>query len=256
MSLNGKEIYRCYDGMGPIQIIDNGDYRYMTFGGNEQQSCLLRSNPALLQHDYARAMMLVLLFIEPKELLFFGLGGGCMATCLHHNYPQSKLTAIELRQAVIDAAYQYFRLPEDERLEVLNMDIQEYFDEVESMQADIIFSDIYSAVGVDDQQLTLKYVEECHRLLSNNGWLVMNFWSSNRKKMTLFDAVYDCFADVRVCTTGGGNWLLFAGKKVNEQSSEQLKRSANTLSVRLGFSVLNYLNQLQKCIAPTKLSSR
>ncbi len=60
MSLPGKEISRSYDDYGPVIVMDDGNKRYMAFSENDEQSCLLKSEPYLLQHDYCRAMMLVL----------------------------------------------------------------------------------------------------------------------------------------------------------------------------------------------------
>ena len=90
MSLPGKEIFHTHDDYGPLIVTDDGERRFMAFSENDEQSCLLKKNPALLQHDYCRAMLLVLLFKQPKTLLMFGLGGGSLATALHHHVPGLK----------------------------------------------------------------------------------------------------------------------------------------------------------------------
>ena len=63
MSL-GKELYRYYDEYGPLQVFDDGNKRYLSFGDGDEQSCQLKSDPLQLQHDYSRAMLLVLLFVS------------------------------------------------------------------------------------------------------------------------------------------------------------------------------------------------
>src|SRR2546430_1254668 len=132
----GKEIYRTYDEYGPLQVFDDGPKRYLSFGDGGEQSCVLKAEPFLLQHDYTRAMLLPLLFSRPGDAILMGLGGGALPACLHHNLSDAQLRVVELRHAVIKLAYRYFQLPRDERLQVINCDAGEFVDAETTQKTD------------------------------------------------------------------------------------------------------------------------
>ena len=112
------------DAFGPITVTDDGTCRTLAFADHDAQSCCLKTAPQLLQYDYTQAMLLVLLFCQPKRVWLLGLGGGSLATALHHFIPGIHITAVELRPAVIELAYRYFQLPHSKRLAVVQQDAQ------------------------------------------------------------------------------------------------------------------------------------
>ena len=69
-----KEIYRSFDEYGLLRVFEDGNKRYLAFAEDDEQSCQLKSEPLLLQHDYTRAMLLVLLFTQPQNIMLFGAG--------------------------------------------------------------------------------------------------------------------------------------------------------------------------------------
>ncbi|SIS91618.1 spermidine synthase [Neptunomonas antarctica] len=245
MSIPGKEIYRGYDEFGVIRVLDDGYKRYLSFGDVDEQSCWLKSEPAIPQHEYVRAMLLVLLFCEPKRCISLGLGAGSLNTCLHFNFPSLKQEVVELRSGVIDAAYKYFQLPRSKRLQLHNMDAQDFLQSVESKLADIIFSDIYGPDGLDEQQLQPDFIHECYHRLKPDGWLVLNCWRDHQSEATL-SLLRELFPDIRSCATQSGNWLIFAGKSIDIQSGKQLKNNARELTQRLGFSLGTPLSKLKE----------
>ena len=247
MSITGKELFRTHDEYGAIQVIDDGNKRYLAFSEGDEQSCMLKSEPAQLQHDYTQAMLLVLLFNQPQQTTLFGLGGGCLASCLHHHLPDIQLEVIELRAAVIQIAQRYFQLPKSERLSIINADVRDWFSREDNSKSEILFSDIYLGDGVDSQQLQPSFVDQCYAQLTDNGWLVLNCWKEHRSETFMLDTIKAYFTDVRICTTQSGNWIIFAGKKQNLDSKKQLMAKSRTWSQKLGFSLQPSLNRLVKC---------
>src|SRR5687768_14847887 len=67
------EIARIDDEYGSIQVYDRGDERYLTFDSPHQQSGIYKSDPARLLHHYTQAMMLVLLYRQPRHITLLGL---------------------------------------------------------------------------------------------------------------------------------------------------------------------------------------
>ncbi|MEH6557402.1 MAG: methyltransferase [Oceanicoccus sp.] len=236
MSL-GKELYRYHDEYGPLQVFDDGNKRYLSFGDGDEQSCQLKSEPLQLQHDYSRAMLLVLLFKEPRDMILFGLGGGTLATTMHEHLPALKLRVVELRSQVVDVAYRYFQFPRSERIDVFIEDASEFLDDMEHRKTDVLFSDMYGEEGLDLQQTQTWFIERCAQLLNDDGWLVLNYWQQHRGDQDLMAALKVNFADVRMCATAEGNWVILAGKKADQTSSTQLKAAAKKWSKLLGYSL-------------------
>ncbi|MCV6588550.1 MAG: spermidine synthase [Marinobacterium sp.] len=243
MALPGKEIYRANDEFGAIYVFEDGLRRYLAFGGNDEQSCWLKTEPLVPQHEYSRAMLLVLLFSEPRQSLCLGLGAGVLNSCLHVHFPQLKQQVVELRPAVVEAAYRMFQLPCSKRLVLHTMDANEYLLAETGRKVDVIFSDIYGAEGLDEQQLSDEYLENCYRRLKSNGWLVLNCWREHQGSDAL-ERLQARFADIRGCTTQSGNWLLFAGKQRDSQSSKQLRQKARVLGQKMDINLLGLLSRL------------
>ena len=127
----GKNIHCDYDEFGPIEVYDDGEKRVMTFGGEEEQSSMLKAKPGQLQHEYTRAMMLVMLFRQPRDAIVLGLGGGSLVSCLHHCWPDIKIRAVELRPKVARVAYKYFQLPQHQNITLHTADGAEYLSTAE-----------------------------------------------------------------------------------------------------------------------------
>lgn len=245
MALPGKEIYRGYDEYGVVSVVEDGHKRYLAFGDNDEQSCWLKHEPLTPQHEYVRAMLLVLLFKDPKQSISLGLGAGSLNSCLHGHYPSLKQQVVELRPEVVKAAYKYFQLPRGKRLEVHTMDANEYLQSVDSKKADILFSDIYGADGLDEQQLDPSFLMNCHDRLKEDGWLVLNCWREHQGNDSL-QTLIEIFDDVRSCATQSGNWIVFAGKRASNRTAKQLKSDARELSQKLGFSLSAHLGRLKE----------
>jgi len=245
VSLLGKEIYRGYDEYGPVQVFDDGVKRYLAFEEDDEQTCVLKSDPAHIQHEYTRAMLLSLLFVDPREVLLLGLGGGSLATCLLGLHPELRLRAVELRRMVIKVAKKYFYLPGTDRLSVIEDDAGQYLmgDSIEPAQ--LILADMYGSDGLDPQQLSSWFLERCFELLTDDGWLVLNCWNDHRSDKKTLAMIGDIYAEVRVSSTSSGNWIIYAGKRKSNLTDKQVTQRAKILADALGFSVSRYLTKMQ-----------
>ena len=248
MSLPGKEIYRGYDEYGVVRVLDDGNKRYLSFGEVDEQSCWLKSDPFIPQHEYIRAMLMVVLFHEPQRCLCLGLGAGSLNSCLHANFPSLKQDVVELRPSVIEVAYRFFQLPRNKRLVVHNMDANEFLQTVPTKLADIIFTDIYTADGLDEQQMQPGYIHECYERLKPDGWLVLSCWRDHQSQSALA-MLHEYFPDIRTCATQSGNWIIYAGKARQTVNLKQLKNDAREMHQKMGFSFAPFLNKL-KLYAP------
>ncbi len=227
-----------------MQVFDDGAKRYLSFGEGEEQSCVLKAEPQLLQHDYTRAMLLPLLFREPRDALLIGLGGGALANCLLHHLPELDLRVVELRHAVVKVARRYFELPRADRLTIIEQDVAAFFEEAETRKTDLLLSDIYGAEGMDPQYFQPWYIEACARALNDSGWLVLNCWDEHRGEHETLQSIAETFAEVYTCAVPSGNWIILASKQPNGIDEAELKARAKALSKQFGYSVSENLHRL------------
>ncbi len=243
MSFLGNVIHQEHDQIGPIYVYEDGLKRYLAFAPNDEQSCWAKSEPLVPQHDYIQCMLMVLIWQEPKKIIGIGLGAGVIISSLHAAYPSCKQTVIELRQHVIDIAYRFFQLPRAKRLNVINANIESYFQTEKVIKADILFSDIYLAEGVDDIQLTEDYLEQCFYRLKKDGWLVINCWKEHKNTDVLI-RLQKYFSTIRSCSIASGNWVIFASNTQQNSSKKEEKERLKKLQQELNFSALNFWNRL------------
>ena len=53
-----RVLARQHDALGELRVTQAGELRYLYFGEETEQSCALIGNPAWLEYDYTRAMLL------------------------------------------------------------------------------------------------------------------------------------------------------------------------------------------------------
>jgi predicted O-methyltransferase YrrM len=81
--------------------------------------------------EYAQQMMAWMLFIEqPRAIAQLGLGAATLTKFCYRQFPQAQVTAVELNPSVIAICESMFKLPpDDERLQVLEMDAMDFVDD-------------------------------------------------------------------------------------------------------------------------------
>ncbi|MEZ5480575.1 MAG: methyltransferase, partial [Thiolinea sp.] len=233
------------DEFGPITVSDDGNCRILSFAPRDEQSRCLKAAPHILQFEYTQAMLLVLLFCQPRRVLMLGLGGGSLVTTLHHCIPGIHITAVELRQTVIDLAYRYFQVPRGKRVQIVCGNADDYLQQPQPRKPDVIFADLYHGSGVDDLQLKTDFIARCAELLKEEGWLVLNCWNEHREDPYLREALREQFRDIRTVLTGSRNWVILAGKQPALHSNRILKDAAFQWSNALGFSLARHLARLR-----------
>jgi len=148
-----------------------------------------------------------------RAVLLLGLGGGSLARALRHFREKLKIDAVEYRQSVIDIAKQYFDLPDDPGFNAFCDEASRYIQSTEKLY-DLIFTDLYLPDGMDETQLNDMYLNQCRQHLTDNGILVINFWSNDfkqtlQRQQALKQAFGDEVLNVQVL---GGNTISFAFK--------------------------------------------
>jgi spermidine synthase len=243
----GEEVFRTQDAYGEINVYQGEDRRSLCFGTPVEQSSMLLSDPAQLQFDYTRAMMLAPLFTPPPRLaLVLGLGGGSLARALHRHFPRCRITAVEQRAAVVEVARQWFELPDDHRLGVHVGDAQGFLAERQP-SAELIFADLYDGEGMDAQQMATEFFALCRQSLSPGGVAAFNLWSGryfrDQAIKEALDAVFD--GQVLRLSAPGRNRIVFGFRDPIPALQEQpFCEQAQQLGLRMGFPLLRAARQL------------
>jgi spermidine synthase len=213
--IHGQIIHSTNDHLGNLLVIDYRDYRVLTFDSDYTQSGYSLAKPYAVAHEYIRIMMLVLGLITPKNVMLLGLGGGSLLRSMHHHLDACNFNVVELRAKVIEVAQYYFDLPVDERVKYTCADASNYLTRALSASSDIIFSDLFDAYFMSPAQVKPVFVEQCHRVLSDRGWLVINFHHLPLARSAFFAALNEYFPNFFVFSAEADNHILFASKSAN-----------------------------------------
>jgi len=240
-----NELYRIKDQYGEIIVTEQAGKRILSFGSSLQQSAIYTDKPYELVHEYTQMMLLSLIFVSAKKITLLGLGGGGIAHCLNHYYPQLKLQAVELRQAVIDAAYQWFDLP-DNNLKVICGEAFEYMQQLKENSTDIIFSDLYEAQGMSDAQSQGVFIASAYHALSENACLVINFHQLPADDSDVMVQIRRMFSEVYMCDIFCGNWIVYCIKSERVTDDGALKSRLAGLAKKVDYPMKYYFKQLRK----------
>ncbi|MBR9728355.1 spermidine synthase [Shewanella intestini] len=239
-------IHTGSDAIGDFCVLDDGDYRVLAFGDNDEQTKLYKQQPHIAQHTYVQAMLASLLFNQPKSVIILGLGGGALVHALRHYDSGVKITAVELRPLVIAAAKRYFQLPLGKKLNVLNHDAIDFIANVEHKKVDVIYADMYSEKGVDKQQMADEFISNCIARLKQGGMVVFNCWKEHSRDDDFKQRLQQHFTYVYACLTGGGNWVIFASQQDNGFNLATNKTATQALSQKLDFNISRVLTRFNE----------
>ncbi|MDT3735237.1 MAG: fused MFS/spermidine synthase [Denitratisoma sp.] len=235
----------------PIQISEEAGVRYLHFGSDWIQGAMRIARPWALELDYTREMMAALLLRPepdwPRKALLIGLGAASLTKFLYRHRPKAKLTVVEIEPAVVAAAHQFFRLPEDPRR--LKIEIA---DGVEWLAAsdqtfDLILVDGFDADARAGGLDTLPFYRACRAHLGDAGLLSVNLLGRNRGFKASVERVRKAFDDRAMVfpSCDHGNAIVFAaaGEPVRTTLSEL---SLLTLALRqqTGLNLLPTLARL------------
>lgn len=246
-TLMGNELYRTEDIYGSIVVSQRGNKRVLSFDSVFEQSCVLMDKPYYLMHEYTQVMLLGLLFTNARHVTLLGLGGGGLAHCLSHYYPHTTIQVVELRQAVVDIAYDWFDLPRIDNLQVAQDDAAFYLATVKPGKTDIIFSDLYEAAGMSACQAQHNFFNACEKALNAEGCLVLNFHKKPDPQSFLMQTIEDLFSEIIVYDAGKGNCIMFCCKKPAVLHRAALNAEAEALAQQVKMPLMFYYRKLEQC---------
>ena len=237
----------------PIEVSEERGVRYLHFGSHWIQGAMRVSRPWALELEYTRNMMLTLLLRPgarwPRHVLMIGLGAASLPKFLYRHRPRAQLTVIEIDAAVVRAAAQHFKLPDDPKR--LAIEIADGHDYVTSTQRrfDLIVVDGFDAkcnVGLLD---TASFYMGCRARLTDEGLFVTNFLNRRRglvEGLKRMDAAFDERTCVLPeCSTGNVIAIAATGNPIGVSLAD-MRSGALALKQETGLNLAPMVGRLAK----------
>jgi len=236
-----------------IEISEEAGVRYLHFGSPWVQGAMRIARPWSLELEYTRDMMIALLLRSPtrwpRSVLLIGLGAASLTKFLYRHRPRAVLTVVEIEGAVVDTAYQYFKLPDEPRR--VTIEIADGHDYVAmcDREFDLILVDGYdgkSRVGMLD---TLPFYQNCRARLSHRGVFATNFINARRGLAGSLERMGDAFAGrafaLPHCSSGNIIALAATGEPIDMTLTE-MRFAAGRLKRDTRLNLLPTVSRLQK----------
>lgn len=189
-----------------VLVYEDGPERCMCFTQRcrvGRQTCLNTKAPDRFVMNYTQ-MMMSSLFVnpQPSSILIIGLGGGTLPRALAQVLQTTKIDVVEIDPAVVRVAKQYFNFKPDARTTVIEADGRVYVKRAlrEKRQYDLIMLDAFDHEYIPEHLLTREFLEEVKSLLSPQGVLAANTFSSSRlydHESTTYFSVFGPFYNLK-----------------------------------------------------------
>jgi spermidine synthase len=228
-----KSLYRN------IIVKQEGQRRCLIFTvkrSDRNQTCIDMSDPKRIVFAYARMTMGgLLLNANPQRVLVIGLGGGTLPVALSELYPTATIDTVEIDEAVVRVAKQFFNFTETAQLKVHVSDARVFIKRalLRKTQYDLIILDAFTGDYIPEHLMTAEFLEESRNLLTPEGVLVANTFSTSvlyDHESVTYQSVFGDFLNFKLPTTG--NRVVIAGRK-GLPSDFQIKSQALKLVDRL-----------------------
>jgi spermidine synthase len=189
-----------------VLVYQGGNERCMCFTRQcriGRQTCMDMREPDRFVMKYPQMMMTSLyLQPQPQSILIIGLGGGSIPRVLARLLPQAQIDVVEIDPAVVSVAKKYFDFRPSGNLHVIEADGRVYVKRAlrANRRYDIIMLDAFDHEYIPEHLLTREFLREVKTLLSDNGVLAANTFSSSRlydHESTTYAAVFGEFFNLR-----------------------------------------------------------
>lgn len=217
------------------------------------QSAMDLREPLRLQSSYTQAMVLSLLWQpSPKTVFLSGLGGGCLATTLHHHLTRARFVCVEIAAPVVTAASRYFGFQPDERLSVKISDIRDFLEQ-DADEYDLMLLDVFCDHGVSPEHATTPdFLTLCRSRIRDGGLLAMNLGNRDPAFAGVVKTLCHLFPTVYSCRGRGSTTVFFATGQ-RPLSPRQLQEASTELERRhdLLFPLSPWVARLEQLQPPS-----
>lgn len=246
-----RSIYR------DITVIQNGQRRCLVFNvhrGDRNQTCLDLNDRDQLVFSYTRMTMAGLLVNpEPRNILVAGLGGGTIPMALRDMYPEARIDVVEIDQAVVNVAKEFFFFEEDENMEVFVADARVFVKRagLRGQQYDFVMLDAFTGDYIPEHLLTQEFLQEVRAIMAPDGVLVANTFSTSRfydHESVTYQRVFGEFFNFK--QPGSGNRIIIAALEPLPPRGNLVTRAQQLVSktAKFGVPLLRYPARMSKAV--------
>ncbi len=224
--------------------------RFDIHRGGMNQSCMDLRDPRTLVFDYTRMSFAgLLLNPEPRRILVAGLGGGSIPVTLNEMYPEAHIDVLEVDEAVVTVAEEYFDFRENANMQVHVVDARVFIKRagLRGDQYDYVVLDAFSGEYIPEHLLTREFLEEVRDVLTDDGVVVANTFAGSAlydHESVTYTEVFGEFYNFRM--PGTGNRIIIATPGELPPLGD-MRRPAQDLHDPLapyGVPILEYPNRL------------
>ena len=183
-----------------ITIYEEDGLRCMAFGRNfkARQSCMSLAKHDELVFNYLRmAMGALYLNASPRSILIIGLGGGTLPMTFQRLFPDAKIDTVEIDPAVVRVAKRFFEFAPGPNMQVFEEDGRVFVKRTMrgASKYDLIILDAFDHEYIPEHMLTREFLLEVKSLLTPEGVLVGNTFSTSKLYDHESATYYSVFGD-------------------------------------------------------------
>ena len=239
-----------------ITVVQNADRRCLIFNvhkGDRNQTCVEVDDRDRLVFSYTRMSFAgLLLKPNPQSILVVGLGGGSIPLTLADLFPTAEIDVVEIDQAVVNVAKEFFFFAETENMKVSVNDARVFVKRagILGKKYDYIVLDAFSGDYIPEHLLTQEFLEEVKSIMTDDAVLVANTFSTSRfydHESVTYQRVFNEFFNFKM-PSSGNRIILTQLKSLPPRG--QLVSEAQAISQRMekyGVPILEF---------PARLSTR
>ena len=236
-----------------ITVTQVGDRRCLLFNvhrGDRNQTCMMVEDRDLLVFDYTRMSFAgLLLKQDPADILVIGLGGGSIPMTFADLFPNAKIDVVEIDEAVVRVAEEYFYYSDTDNMTVYVDDGRPFIKRagIRGQKYDYIVLDAFSGDYIPEHMLTREFLEEVKTIMSEDGVLVANTFSTSRlydHESVTYQRAFGEFYNFKLPTSG--NRIIIAQLDAlppRGEMVEESRRIAPSLE-KYGVSLTEYPRRL------------
>ena len=236
-----------------ITVTQEGNRRCLVFNvhrGDRNQTCMNTSDPERLVFEYAKMTFAgLLLKPEPRRILIAGLGGGSLPMSLAALYPEARIDVVEIDQAVVNVARDFFDFEESDGVRVFVNDARVFVKRAGLMEEryDFVILDAFTGDYIPEHLLTQEFLEEVRAVMTPDAVLVANTFSTSRfydHESVTYQRVFDEFFNFKLPSSG--NRIIIARERSLPARGELMSvaRDLAPRVERFGVPLLEYPNRL------------
>ena len=156
-----------------LAVVEDEDTRYLRFD-NSLQSAMYIDDPFRTRFRYTDYFHLGLAYnAGARDVLFIGLGAGSSQKRMLREFPDLRLTTVELDPEVVDVAYRWFALPRSPATRVEVGDGRRFLVD-DAARWDVIVVDAFFADAIPAHLVTQEFLELARSRLAPGGVIVTN----------------------------------------------------------------------------------